>query len=208
MKPKREFIQLKRVLLNYVWEPLFSDSDNFGLVFARVIWFGWFAFLLLSTATARCYSEPLSDLVFAQAVGIVSASAILLTFPARVRSQRLHVIMMALSCIVFVTLQRPAAFTPHGRFLRTFARVQVGMFTEQVRAILFAYEASDDHYKRQQVFVNSEAARHWWFHGRYNGNLHFQHAGSRSRDGVFDVTFQNGKVIAVYCQNNGPISRQ
>jgi hypothetical protein len=201
MNLKGQFRQAKHHLLNYVWEPLFVGSEDFGLVFARVVWFLWFAFLLLSTAAARHYSEPLSDLVFAQALGIVSASTIFLTLPARVRSQRLHVVMMLLSCMVFVSLQRPAAFTPHGTFLRTFARIQVGMSTEQVRAILFPYQASDDHYKRQQVFVNSEAARRWWFHEKYNGNLHFRHPGSGNGNGVFDVYFHNGKVIATYCVN-------
>jgi hypothetical protein len=193
---------LRRALCHYVWEPLFAGSEDFGLVFARAVWFVWFVFLLLSTAAARHYSEPLGDIVFAQAVGIVSAFTILLTLTARPEPQRLHVFMTVLSCVVFVTLQRPAASTPHGVFLRTFARVQVGMSADEVRAILFSYQASDDHYKRQQVFVNSEAARHWWFHEKYSGNLHFRHSDRDSIDGVFDITFRNGKVIATCCQNN------
>ncbi|MES2464116.1 MAG: hypothetical protein V4671_26415 [Armatimonadota bacterium] len=201
MKLKREFIHTKRALLDYVADPLFVGSDNYGLVLARVVWFGWFVFLLLSTALARHYSEPMSDIVFAQSVGIVSAAAIFLTIPSRALSPRLHTIMLALSCVVFMTLQRPAAFTPHGTFLRTFGRVQVGMPVEQVRSILFSYQASDDHYKRQQAFVNSEAARQWWFHANYSGNLHFRHAEPEGRSGVYDITFKQGKVIATYVCN-------
>jgi hypothetical protein len=196
----KSWLDVRRAFNDYVWEPLFVGA-NVGLVLARIAWGLWFALLSFLTLINFSYRDPMTDVEFAQSVSIVSAIAILCTLRPTIKSQRLHCLMLALSCIVYIGLQRPMAFTPHGTFLRTFTRVKPGMTTYQVRSIMFSYIASDDHYKHQMVFVNSEAGRQWWFHEKYSGKIHLRHSDPDYVDGFFDITFQNGIVVDTYCFN-------
>jgi hypothetical protein len=165
-----------------------------------VVWYVWFTLLCLYTLIARWYSEPLSDIDFVQAIGIVSAAAIFLSYPSTEKIRRLHVLMLALSCLVFVTLQRPAGFTPHGRFLRSFAMIKNGMTTGEVASIMQNGTVSADTYRRWSLPVSSSAAHRKWLHSGYSGRLRFDHTGP-GIDGFFWVDFQNGLVISTYCFN-------
>jgi hypothetical protein len=178
-----------------------AESEPTRLFLAQIVWFVWFGWLWVSTLIASVFCEPISDSAFLQGTGIASAVALLLTLLPSARTQRLHCLMLALSCLVFYGLQRPTAFSPHGQFLRAFTRVEPGMTTEQVRTALLPYQASDSHYKRQRVFVNSQAARQYWFHPRYSGRLRFTQPESSRPNGVFEIVFRGGRVESIYCFN-------
>ena len=182
-------------------EAWLAKSEATRVFLAQGVWFGWFGWLWVSTLIARLSCEPMSDSAFLQGTGIASAAALLLTLLPSVRTQRLHCLMLALSCLVFYGLQRPTAFTPHGQFLRAFSRVEPGMTTEQVRTALLPYQASDSHYKRQRVFVNSQAARQYWFHAGYSGRLRFAPPDSNRPNGVFEIVFRGGSVESIRCVN-------
>ncbi len=178
-----------------------TESEPIRLFVAQGVWFLWFGWLWVSTLIARVFCEPISDSDFLQGTGVTSAAALLLTLLPNVRTQRLHCLMLALSCLVFYGLQRPTAFTPHGQFLRAFKQVEPGMTTEQVRTALLPYQTSDSHYKRQRVFVNSQAARKYWFHPGYSGRLHFAPPQASRPNGKFDIIFRAGRVESIYCLN-------
>jgi hypothetical protein len=197
MKPWK---YVRHTLYEFLWEPLFVGHEDIRVACARGIWFVWFTLHCLYTLHARSYSEPLSDSDFVQAIGIVSAAAILISQPTSRKIQRLHVLMLTLSCIVFLTLQRPAGFTPHGRFLRSFGTIRNGMTTGEVASIMRNGTISADDYLRWSLPVSSDAAHRKWLHPGYSGRLRFSHNGP-GIDGFFWVDFQNGLVISTYCFN-------
>lgn len=186
--------KLGYLFYDYVWKPLFVGSDDGGLVFARLVWFGWFGFLCLYTLYTHAYSEPLSDINFAQCTGIVSAVAILCTLLSRSHPWRLHWLMLALCCFNFMALQRPAGDTPHGRFLRSFTRIEDGMTADTVASLM--QDATVE-----GIPVRSAAAHRKWFHNGYSGWLIFSHEGPRV-DGYYSVDFYKGRVISAYCNND------
>lgn len=176
---------------------LLARSAQVRFVLARTVWLLWFGWLCFSALNAHTSCEPIRDSTFLQGTGLVSAFALSLTLAPSIRTQRLHCAMLALSCVAFYGLQRPVAYTARGIFLRTLAHIQTGMTTDQVRALLLPYQASDNHYKHQRVFVNSEAAHKWWFHPKYAGRLRFSRDDFDNGGGFYDVTFAEGKVTNV-----------
>jgi hypothetical protein len=193
--------QVRRTFYDYVWEPLFVSSSDVGLVFARLIWFIWFGSLCLFTLYARAYSDPLSDSVFAQVTGVLSAVAITCTLCSRRNPWRLHWLMLTLCCVQFMLFQRPAGFTPHGRFLRSFAQLENGMTTEQVTSLMQDATVTLQYSTDVHVAVGSAVAYREWLHPGYSGGLSFYHEGPNF-DGSYRVDFYNGRVVSTYCYND------
>lgn len=196
--------QARRIFHDHIWEPLLVDSSDTGLGFARLIWFIWFGSLCLFTLYARTYSEPLSDTIFAQVTGILSAVAITCTLFSRRNPWRLHWLMLTLCCVVFLVFQRPAGFTPHGKFLRSFAGIKNGMTTEKVTSLMqeaTVMGTTGPWSYSSHIPVRGSAAHQKWLHPGYSGSLSFSHSGP-SFDGYYTVDFHNGRVVSTYCYND------
>lgn len=192
--------QACRIFYDYIREPLLVGSSDTGIVFARLIWFGWFGSLCLYTLYARAYSDPLSDSIFAQTTGILSAVAILCTLCSRRNPWRLHWLMLALCCIQFIAFQRPAGYTPHGRFLHSFAGIKNGMTAEQVASLMQEATVTVQYSTDVHVAVGSPAAHRKWLHSGYSGCLNFYHE-EPGFDGSYSIDFLKGQVVRTYCYN-------
>ncbi len=193
--------QACRNFYDYVWEPLLVGSSDAGLVFARLIWFGWFGSLCLYTLYARAYSDPLGDSIFAQVTGVLSAIAIVCTLCSHRHPWRLHWLMLALCCVQFLAFQRPAGFTPHGRFLRSFSQIENGMTAERVAFLMQDATVTVQYSTDVHVAVGSAVVDRRWLHPGYSGCLNFYHE-DLDFSGSYAVDFFRGRVVSAYCYND------
>jgi hypothetical protein len=175
-------------------ETLFPESDDLGLILANLVWGLWFVWLSLTTIIT-CFSHDtmMTDLAFAQGVGIASAIAILFTLRPSIKSQRVHVTLLIFSCFLYFGMQRPASHTPHGVFLSAFKNVQKGMTASQVRTIMFCYEGMS----QPNLIMEHGIAPAWWQSSHYSGKVCFNHKDSDYVAGYYHVTFVDGQVTEI-----------
>jgi hypothetical protein len=164
------------------------ETESIGIALAVCIWILWFGCLVL----VAIYGWPvLADSDFVAGTGIASSLAILCTLRPSIRSQRLHVIMLCLCCILHFGL----LFRPHVRFIRTFARIEEEMTSLQVKEIMQNYNISEQHGKTEaETKVSMQSAL---FTPKYSGTIFFNHYDHDTVGGTYCVTFKQGRITTI-----------